>query len=89
MPDWGWWVLGIVGFLLLVAIHDVFQRKKQILRTFPVIGHIRYWLIEAGPELELWEREQARWLRDQLQGPDADGWIGAARRTTVRSDRCR
>jgi glutamate synthase domain-containing protein 2 len=67
MPDWGWWILGIVGFLLLVAIHDVFQRKKQILRTFPVIGHIRYWLIEAGPELRQYivahNREEAPFNR--------------------------
>ncbi len=51
IPTWGWWVIGIVGFLAIVAVHDLTQRKKVILRTFPIIGHLRYLLIEVGPEM--------------------------------------
>src|SRR5258706_464940 len=65
----GWlsWVGVVAGLLVLVAIHDIFQRKKHILRTFPVIGHIRYWLILAGPELRQYivahNREEAPFNR--------------------------
>ncbi len=50
----GW--LGVVGivvgaFLLLVALYDVLQRGNPVLRNFPVVGHIRFWLITIGPEL--------------------------------------
>ena len=41
----------LLTLLILVAIHDLCQRKHAILRNFPVIGHLRYWLEEIGPEL--------------------------------------
>jgi glutamate synthase domain-containing protein 2 len=49
----GWAIFGIVvgAIVLLVAIHDVAQRKYPVLRIFPVIGHLRYLLMELGPEL--------------------------------------
>ena len=37
--------------LLLVAIYDLLQTRHAILRNFPIIGHMRYWLESAGPEL--------------------------------------
>lgn len=42
---------GIFGVLLVLAIHDVLQKKHAILRNFPVIGHLRYLLEAIGPEL--------------------------------------
>lgn len=42
---------GIFGILLVLSIHDVFQKKHAILRNFPVIGHFRYLLEAIGPEL--------------------------------------
>ncbi len=51
MPWWLWFIVVIVGFLLIVAIHDVFQKKHTILRNFPVIGHLRYLIEKIGPEL--------------------------------------
>ena len=39
------------GFLLLVIIHDMVQKKHAILRNFPVVGHLRYLLEKIGPEL--------------------------------------
>ena len=39
------------GFLLLVFIHDMVQKKHAILRNFPVVGHLRYLLEKIGPEL--------------------------------------
>jgi glutamate synthase (ferredoxin) len=39
------------GFLLLVFIHDMVQKKHAILRNFPLVGHLRYLLEKIGPEL--------------------------------------
>jgi len=45
-------VLGLVGIILfLVLIYDLTQKGSAVLRIFPIIGHIRYFLIEIGPEL--------------------------------------
>ncbi len=70
------WV-GLAGIaaatLLLVALHDVFQRKHAILRNFPVIGHGRYLIEAIGPELRQYivasndeerpfSRDERRWV---------------------------
>ena len=45
-------LLGLVGgVFLIVLIHDLTQRGSAVLRIFPVLGHLRYFLIEIGPEL--------------------------------------
>ena len=44
-------ILIIMGFLLLVFMHDIFQKNHTILRNFPVVGHMRYFLESIGPEL--------------------------------------
>jgi len=69
-----WWVLiGIGIFLGIVVIYDVFQRKRAIVRNFPVIGHFRYMFEAIGPELRQYivtnnneerpfSRDQRRWI---------------------------
>ncbi len=49
----GWEIFWIVlgALVLAVALHDITQSKYPILRIFPVIGHLRYFLMEIGPEL--------------------------------------
>lgn len=42
---------GILTFLLLVAIHDVAQRKHAVVHNYPIIGHLRYFMEFIGPEL--------------------------------------
>jgi len=44
-------LIGIGGFLVLLAIFDIVQTKHAILRNFPIIGHFRYLLETIGPEL--------------------------------------
>ena len=41
----------LLGFLGLIILHDIFQRKHAILRNFPLIGHFRYLIEKIGPEL--------------------------------------
>jgi glutamate synthase domain-containing protein 2 len=59
--------------LVVVAIHDVLQRRHAILRNFPVIGHLRFLLEAVGPELRQYivtdndeerpfSRDQRRWV---------------------------
>jgi glutamate synthase (ferredoxin) len=43
--------IGLVILLAAVATHDLAQRHHAILRTFPIIGHFRYWIEAIGPEL--------------------------------------
>ncbi|HWO23061.1 MAG TPA: FMN-binding glutamate synthase family protein [Kofleriaceae bacterium] len=73
MSTWAWIGIGVLGFLLVVIVHDLTQKKHAILRNFPVIGHFRYWLETVGPELRQYivtsndeerpfSRDQRRWI---------------------------
>jgi glutamate synthase domain-containing protein 2 len=37
--------------LVVLGIHDYFQPRHSILRNYPIIGHLRFLLEDAGPEL--------------------------------------
>jgi glutamate synthase (ferredoxin) len=67
-----WWLiaLGVLFLLvLIVAIHDFFQKKHPILRNFPVLGHGRAVLEELGPKLRQYivagNNEERPFSRDQ------------------------
>lgn len=73
MSTWAWIGIGVLAFLLVVAIHDLTQKKHAILRNFPIVGHFRYWLEAIGPELRQYivtqndeerpfSRDQRRWV---------------------------
>ena len=68
-----WFLIGIGGFLGLVLVYDLLQRKRAIVRNFPLIGHLRYILEAFGPELRQYivagndeelpfSRDQRRWV---------------------------
>ena len=48
-----WWLIGVViaGILVLVGIWDLLQTKHSLLRNYPIVGHARFLLEDAGPEL--------------------------------------
>lgn len=49
----GWWVaVAVLLFLLLVAIHDVVQKRHSVLRNYPVLGHMRFMLEYIRPEMQ-------------------------------------
>ena len=64
-----WQVIGCVaaGLCAVIIVHDLVQKKKPILHNFPLIGHLRYLLIEIGPELRQYlvahNREEAPFNR--------------------------
>jgi len=73
MSVWAWLGIGFGSFLVLVAIHDMTQKRHAILRNFPIVGHFRYWLEAIGPELRQYivtgndeerpfSRDQRRWV---------------------------
>jgi glutamate synthase (ferredoxin) len=73
MSTWAWLGIGVAAFLVIVAIHDMTQKRHAILRNFPIIGHFRYWLEMVGPELRQYivtsndeerpfSRDQRRWV---------------------------
>ncbi len=73
MPVSAWIGLIVVAALIAVALHDMLQRQRAILRTFPLIGHFRYWFEALGPELRQYivtandeerpfSRDQRRWV---------------------------
>jgi len=65
--------LAALTVLAAVVLYDLVQRKHAILRTFPILGHFRYWLESVGPELRQYivtdnneerpfSRDQRRWI---------------------------
>ncbi len=48
-----WWVIGaaITGVLVLIGVWDLLQTRHSILRNYPIVGHARFLLEDAGPEL--------------------------------------
>jgi glutamate synthase domain-containing protein 2 len=67
------WIVAVAALAVAVAIYDLTQRQHAILRTFPIIGHFRYWLEAIGPELRQYivtendeerpfSRDQRRWI---------------------------
>jgi glutamate synthase domain-containing protein 2 len=48
--SWIWPAL-IFGLLSLVGVGDLVQKRKSVLRNYPVIAHLRYFLESIGPEI--------------------------------------
>ncbi len=71
---WFWWFLVAVGMCLVVlAAYDLIQRRHALLRTFPIVGHLRFLLEAIGPELRQYivtdndhekpfSRDERRWI---------------------------
>ena len=62
-----------------LAGYDLLQRRKAVLRNFPLIGHLRYLLEAFGPELRQYivtsnneerpfSRDQRRWIAASSEG---------------------
>src|SRR5262249_42263568 len=73
MSMWAWIAIGVGSLLLMVVIYDLIQKRHAILRNFPIVGHLRYWLEAVGPELRQYivtgndeerpfSRDQRRWI---------------------------
>ena len=74
-----WLLWTVLTAIVLLALYDLFQRQHAVLRNFPVIGHLRYWLESLGPELRQYivadndeerpfSRDQRRWVYSSSKG---------------------
>jgi len=45
------WGLALTAPLVALGIYDLLQRRHNILRNYPVLGHLRFLLEDVGPEL--------------------------------------
>ncbi|HEO64580.1 MAG TPA: FMN-binding glutamate synthase family protein [Spirochaetes bacterium] len=73
-------ILSSVGlFLVLWILHDIIQKKHSVIRNFPIIGHLRFWLEAIGPEFRQYivtnnneerpfSRDQRRWIYASSKG---------------------
>ncbi len=61
----------IISLSLIFFFRDRFLSQDNIIRNFPLIGHIRYLLIEIGPELRQYivagNREEAPFNREERE----------------------
>jgi len=82
MEWWIWLLLVVAVVLVLVAIYDVVQKRHSILRNYPVVGHLRFWLESVGPELRQYivtdndeelpfSRDQRRWVYASAKGENS------------------
>jgi len=69
-----WWAIAIysvIGLIVFLALLDRVRGKSAIIRNFPIVGHIRYWLIAIGPELRQYlvasNREEKPFNRNERQ----------------------
>ena len=47
----GWFSVVMFGALVAVGIYDVVQTKRSVLRSYPIIGHLRFMLEFIRPEM--------------------------------------
>jgi len=47
----GYWLLLITLPLLFIALYNIKQRKHALLKNYPLIGYLRYWLEAIRPEM--------------------------------------
>lgn len=46
------WFVGLLFIIALIWLHDLLQTEHSILRNFPVLGHVRYFLEFLRPEIQ-------------------------------------
>ena len=74
-----WIALILVAEVLVLFIHDEYFATDSIIRNFPLVGHLRYLLIELGPELRQYivagnreeqpfNREERDWIYRSTRG---------------------
>ena len=79
MSYWASLGSGALAALVALFIHDRWISKDSIIRNFPIVGHLRYLLIEVGPELRQYivannreeapfNREEREWIYNSAKG---------------------
>jgi len=82
MTWWLWIILAAAAITVAVALYDITQKRHAILRNFPLVGHLRFLLESAGPELRQYvvadndeelpfSRDQRRWIYASAKSQNA------------------
>src|SRR4051794_40808857 len=83
---WLWIAVAVVAALVLLAVHDLVQRRHALLRAYPVLGRMRFMLEKIGPELrQYWfapdkaerpfDRTERNWIYESAkQQPNTFGF---------------
>lgn len=52
LVSWWWLIaLGIVLSLIIMGAYDMLQTRHSIMRNYPVVGRMRYWMEEIRPKM--------------------------------------
>ena len=51
MTNFSIFLIIVFLFLVIVSLYDIIQKKHAILRNFPILGHLRFFLESIGPEI--------------------------------------
>ena len=85
-----WWLIlpaSIILLLVVVAVHDLTQKRHAILRNYPLVGHVRFLLEAFGPELRQYivtsndeerpfSRDERRWIYTSAKRLDSTFGFG-------------
>ncbi|GAA5480838.1 FMN-binding glutamate synthase family protein [Haloferula sargassicola] len=47
-----WWAMVVIGPLVGIGLYDLLQTRNNILRNFPLLGHLRYFFEFISPEIQ-------------------------------------
>ncbi len=50
--DWPFYLLLIFAPLTIIGFYDIAQKKNNILRNYPLVGHFRYMLLGIRPQIQ-------------------------------------
>jgi len=49
--SWSWPLVILAGAACLLGLHDILQRRHSVLRSYPILGHVRYLVELIRPEI--------------------------------------
>jgi len=47
---WTWWLLVLVIPLIIMGLIDITQKKHAIMRNYPIVGRLRYFMEDIRPK---------------------------------------
>ena len=48
---WSWPLVILMGAVCVLGLHDLLQRRHSVLRSYPILGHVRYLVELIRPEI--------------------------------------
>jgi len=51
VSHWWWILFGLFVLLTLQGYYDMAQKRHSIMRTFPLVGRLRYWMEDIRPKI--------------------------------------